>query len=273
MKISEEKKVVNKGCELHYWVYKAKEKVCHKEWIIFLHGAGCDHEMFQSQIEIVPDTYNVLCWDARGHGLSSPVGDEFSTYTMLEDLLIVMKNEDIKEAVFVGHSMGGHLAQQFLYFYPENVRGLVLIGCLNQIRVLTKKDKYVFKIAPYFLKWYPWDKLINLAVHLCGVKPETRLYLAQHYYNMGQELFIKVFLEAMTFVQEDPSYRINKPVLVLCGKKDRLPGIRKAAPKWLKRNKKCKVCMIDNAGHNANQDNPEKVNELLLEFINNYHIY
>jgi pimeloyl-ACP methyl ester carboxylesterase len=272
MKVSEEKKIVNKGCEVYYWVCKAKEKENNNKWIIFLHGAGLDHEMFHKQLEVIPDTYNILRWDARGHGMSVPVGDDFSVHIMLEDLLIMMKNEKIKEAIFVGHSMGGNIAQQFLYFYPENVSALVLIGCMDQTRVLTKKDKYLFKIAPYLLKWCPWEKIISIGSHACSVKPETKIYIAKHYYNMGKELFTKVFLESITSVQEDPDYRINKPLLVLCGKKDRLPGIKKAAPKWLKRNKKCKVYMIEDAGHNANQDNPEKTNEILLEFIKNYNI-
>ncbi len=273
MRVSEEKKIVNKGCGLHYWVYRAKEKECNNEWIIFLHGAGYDHEMFQKQLEVIPDTYNILCSDARGHGLSVPMGDDFSIHLMLEDLLIMMKNEKIKDAIFVGHSMGGNVAQLFLYFYPENVKGLVLIGCMNPMRVLTNKDKYLFRITPYLLKWCPWEKFISIASYLGGVKPETRIYIAKHYYNMGKELLLKVFLEAMTCLQEDSSYHINKPLLILCGKREYLLGVKKSAPKFQKRNKKCKVYMIENAGHNANQDNPEKTNELLLEFIKNYNDY
>ncbi|MDR0409166.1 MAG: alpha/beta hydrolase, partial [Spirochaetaceae bacterium] len=55
----------NLSCEIYYWYKKARSN----NYVILLHGAGCDHVMFKNQI-CVFDNYNIIVWDARGHGLS-----------------------------------------------------------------------------------------------------------------------------------------------------------------------------------------------------------
>lgn len=37
-------------------------------YIVFLHGAGCDHRMFEPQLPIFDEDYNLLLWDARPKG-------------------------------------------------------------------------------------------------------------------------------------------------------------------------------------------------------------
>ena len=54
------------SCEIHYWYKKGNSD----DYIILLHGAGCDHLMFENQIAIFGNDYTIIAWDARGHGLS-----------------------------------------------------------------------------------------------------------------------------------------------------------------------------------------------------------
>ncbi len=61
-----ERTLRSEGCELHYWV---KQTDSYK-WILFLHGAGCDHRMFERQFPAIPEDFNIVAWDARGHGRS-----------------------------------------------------------------------------------------------------------------------------------------------------------------------------------------------------------
>lgn len=47
-----------------------KEKT---EWILFIHAAFVNHNMFQTQIDYFRDKYNILTLDIIGHGKSTKV--------------------------------------------------------------------------------------------------------------------------------------------------------------------------------------------------------
>jgi len=57
----------------------------------------------------------VLLWDARGHGLSRPMGKEFSISLLVDDILAIMNKEGIHKATFVGQSMGGNSTRNGLF--------------------------------------------------------------------------------------------------------------------------------------------------------------
>ncbi len=44
------------GCPIHYWISNNHSK----DWLVFLHGVGCDHRMFKEQIKDVFKNYNIL---------------------------------------------------------------------------------------------------------------------------------------------------------------------------------------------------------------------
>lgn len=78
----------NKGCDIHYWHRPGKSS----EHIVFLHGAGCDHRMFEPQLPIFNDTCHLLLWDARGHGLSRlDSGKRFSFDDMFDDFFQALR--------------------------------------------------------------------------------------------------------------------------------------------------------------------------------------
>jgi len=68
-------------------------------------------------------------------------------------------------------------------------------------------------------------------------------------------------------LHEDIAYRFHQPVLLLCGVDDKLGNIRKVAEPWAKEDSNCTLHLIEHANHNANQDNPVKVNELITDFL------
>jgi pimeloyl-ACP methyl ester carboxylesterase len=71
-------------------------------------------------------------------------------------------------------------------------------------------------------------------------------------------------------LHEDEDYYIDKPLLLICGEHDNTGNIKKIAKSWASREPKCEFHWIADAGHCANQDNPEAVNKLLLPFLARY---
>ena len=90
------------GCCLHYWLGGPSEAPL----VVFTHGATVDHHEWDATLPLVSEKYRLLVWDVRGHGLSRPA--PFNLAQGVDDLLAILDRLQVKEAVFVGHSMGGN---------------------------------------------------------------------------------------------------------------------------------------------------------------------
>lgn len=76
--------------------------------------------------------YSVVTYDHRGHGDSTSGADGVGIDRLGKDLKEVVEELDIKDAVLVGHSMGGMASMSFALQFPEiaerRFRSLVLVG-------------------------------------------------------------------------------------------------------------------------------------------------
>src|SRR5690606_15921459 len=111
------------GVKIYYWA-GGKENA---PWVVFTHGATIDHREWVGTLPVVAEHFQVLTWDVRGHGKSRPA--KLSIKETLHDLLAILDELNITEAYFVGHSMGGNIHQEFVFHFPERVKGMVFLGC------------------------------------------------------------------------------------------------------------------------------------------------
>ena len=100
----------------------------HTEWILFIHAAFVNHNMFQTQIDYFRDKYNILTLDIIGHGKSTKVRKGDSIDKMSAWISEILKTEKIEKIHIVGISLGAVLAQDFANQYPEAVQSLACFG-------------------------------------------------------------------------------------------------------------------------------------------------
>ena len=93
--------------------------------LVFLHGGGLDHRMWEAQATRFARTQRVLVVDARGHGESSTAT---AAYRHCDDVAAVLRALDLERAVLVGLSMGGGVAVDTALEHPGLVAGLVVSG-------------------------------------------------------------------------------------------------------------------------------------------------
>ncbi|MCL2380174.1 MAG: alpha/beta hydrolase [Treponema sp.] len=254
----------NLGCEVHYW----HKKGTRNDYVILLHGAGCDHLMFEKQAGIFESGYNVIAWDARGHGLSRLENRKFSFDDMYSDCLALFSIHNIEKAIVIGQSMGGNLAQNIAYSRPELVSKLVLIGCTKNNQALTAVEKISLKLAGFIFACYPWKALIRQSVNACGTTEYTKAYAKQCFERIEKGDFIEIMMSLLASLREGGAHTLSQPVLLICGSNDRTGNIKKAMKRWAKEENR-QLRMIENAGHNANQDDPHEVNKHIALFIAN----
>lgn len=254
----------NKGCEIHYWHRLGKAS----DFIILLHGAGCDHRMFDPQLPVLDERYPLLLWDALGHGLSQLAPNiKFSFEDMLDDFFRLCEIHQISSAILIGQSMGGNLAQEILSRRPEMVSKLILIDCTKNTGRLTPAEKLTLKLTKPVFYCYPWKTLIRQSADACGNTEAVKQYVRGCFSRMKKSDFTAVMLGLMACLHEDEAYRFPKPVLLLCGADDRSGNIRKIAGSWAESEPNCTLQMIRDAGHNSNQDNPDAVNQAIRNFL------
>jgi len=96
--------------------------------LLLIHGMGGSSENWRAVIEPLAKDHTVISPDLPGHGHSAPGGGDYSVGGLaagLRDLLLVLGHE---HATLVGHSLGGGIAMQFAYQFPEIVERLVLVS-------------------------------------------------------------------------------------------------------------------------------------------------
>jgi pimeloyl-ACP methyl ester carboxylesterase len=96
--------------------------------LLLLHGIGNNCQTWAGVIGRLAESHTVIAPDLLGHGDSDkPRGDySIAAYANgMRDLLSVL---DIEQATVVGHSLGGGIALQFAYQFPERCERLALVG-------------------------------------------------------------------------------------------------------------------------------------------------
>jgi pimeloyl-ACP methyl ester carboxylesterase len=96
--------------------------------ILLIHGIGDSSDTWRESIPSLSRDFTVVAPDLLGHGRSDKPRADYSVAgyaNAMRDLLSVL---GIERATVVGHSLGGGVAMQFAYQYPERCERLVLVS-------------------------------------------------------------------------------------------------------------------------------------------------
>lgn len=109
--------------------------------VILLHGVTSSLAMWYNGVfPALSETHRVTAYDLRGHGLSTLTPTGYTSEALARDLGALMEALEIRNAVLIGHSFGGAIALHTAYFYPERVRGVVMLdsglACLRYLRII-----------------------------------------------------------------------------------------------------------------------------------------
>ncbi|HRZ76190.1 MAG TPA: alpha/beta fold hydrolase [Bacteroidales bacterium] len=96
--------------------------------VLFLvHGFLESSTMWEDLIIKLQQDYRCIAIDLPGHGRTSTFASTHSMAFMAMLTNLVMERESIPEATFIGHSMGGYVALQYLRTYNRKLSGLILL--------------------------------------------------------------------------------------------------------------------------------------------------
>jgi len=234
--------------------------------LVLLHGFPFDHTIWEPVIGKLNHGIHIIAPDLRGHGRSKSTHSGYSMRDMASDVIQILDQLHIKNAVIAGHSMGGYVALEISRTFPERVLGLILVSAHIYADTITKKqsriesvDKMKQQGAAVVL-----DKLAEVLTHNEMIKVFCR----------NAAIHIDVFgavgaqyAMANRASSEEIWKTSENPTMVIAGIDDQIIPIEKSRSFALLP-KNNYLVEIKDAGHMPMLEAPDEVSKALNQFIN-----
>jgi pimeloyl-ACP methyl ester carboxylesterase len=229
--------------------------------ILFSHGFGATLHMFDPQVKALAAAYRVIRWDMRGHGeTESPdIPAAYSQQRTVEDMNALLDDREVDTVVLAGMSLGGTMSLAYRARYPDRVRGLVLIDSgpgFQRDESRERWNEYAEGIA---------QALESGDTSVLGHSFETRD--AKHRSLACLALAARGMMKQHGTHIIDSLKNIRVPTLIIVGGDDE--AFLASADAMAAKIPKAEKHVIPDTGHAPNLDQPEIVNELLLNFLKN----
>lgn len=257
--------------DIHYWINEVRlPEQC---TLVFLPGLTADHRLFEKQLEYFEGKCNAFVWDAPGHGASWPFRLDFDLMDKARWLDEILNSEDFHNCILVGQSMGGYVGQAYMELFPGKLRGFISIDSAPlQRKYVTGAEIWLLKRMEPVYRYYPWKWLLKSGSEGCAETPYGIGLMREimmtydgdkdRYARLSGHGF-RMLAEAM---EADLPYRVDCPALLLCGVHDRAGSAKSYNRRW-SRESGIPIVWLEGAGHNSNTDQPDRVNQLIAEFL------
>ena len=164
--------------------------------------------------------------------------------------------------VLAGHSFGGAIALMYALRYPQELKGIIIIGSGARLRVhpmfLTPCEE---AIKGNGQKWY------ELVEEMYRLAPEDyRREVVEKQKAIGPAVMLNDFLCCDKFDIVDRVHEMKLPALVICGELDVMTPVKYANYLGAKI-ANSRVVIVPKAGHFVLAEKPEVVNKAIDDFL------
>ena len=252
--------------------------------VLFIHGILGSQGQWAHLVKVMDDDHRVVVPDLFGHGESAkPLGD-YSLSAHAATMRDLLDHLGIERVTLVGHSLGGGIAMQFYYLFPERVERLVLVasgGLGREVNLVLRSATLpgaaqvlsVLASAPVLS---PIGALGRGASKI-GWRPGADVgAIWRGFSSLGDRESRQAFLATTRAVIDLGGQSISAhdhlegalpvPTLIVWGSKDRMipvahaRSVQRALPD-------CRLELFEGAGHFPHLDDPDRFARVLREFI------
>ena len=253
------------------------------EAIVLLHGMAGSSDTWRSLIGPLSRKYRVIAPDLLGHGSSTKPRTDYSLGALSVLIRDVINELDITQATFVGHSLGGGIAMQFVYQHPDYVQRLVLInsgglgpdvGMLLRLASLPGAELVLPIIAAKRLL-APGERVWSL-MRKAGIESPRGEEMWRHYRSLSDGPTRQAFLRTVRAVIDHRGQavsalnrlntRMDFPVMAIWGDRDAMIPVAHAYAAQQVR-PDVRVEVLTDVGHFPHAERPAEVAELIDDFI------
>ena len=114
--------------------------------LVFSNSLGTDYRIWDGVVDRLNGQFRTICYDQRGHGLSSVPLAPYSIADHAADLAGLLDGLGVDSAIICGLSIGGMIAQQLASDRPDLVRALILSDTAHAIGPRDIWDKRIEQV-------------------------------------------------------------------------------------------------------------------------------
>lgn len=245
--------------------------------IVFLSETACDGEVWKIyQVPEFSQDHRVIIHDYRGIGRSGKPSFDYTTKMFCEDVAALMDHLGAEDAIVVGHSMGGRVAQLLALDHPKKVRKLVLASTGAHF---PQTKGLPLKICKEMIEWgyekYERDHsiLVGFTDEFAKQYPErVERYLEVRMQNLCPvEFSLRHILARQSHDTSGRLKEIRQPTLILVGEDDRNMTSEinhKTSSDILAQGiPNSKLVVLPNERHSYFFGNPDGVHKIIRDFI------
>ncbi len=252
--------------------------------VLFIHGILGSQRQWEHLIDRMDDDHRVLLPDLFGHGESAKPFGDYSLSAHAAAMRDLLDRLGIERVTFVGHSLGGGIAMQFFYLFPERVERLVLVssgGLGREVSMLLRSATLpgaaqvlsVVASAPVLSR----VEALGRGASKVGWRPGADVSAVwRGFSSLGEGESRRAFLATTRAVIDIGGQSISAhdhlqgalpiPTLIVWGSNDRMIPASHALS-LEKHLPDCRVEMFEGAGHFPHLDDPDRFARVLREFI------
>jgi pimeloyl-ACP methyl ester carboxylesterase len=224
--------------------------------LIFIHGAGNTGLVWHYQTE----------YFAASDAISLPGHPQGKPCTSVDDyaewLHRYVQDRGYSQPVLVGHSMGGAVAQMYALNYPQDVKGLILIGTGARLRV---RPDFLSLLEAGIEAPATWLK--NLVEPFYSrVDPAVKEKVIKKVAEVGAAVQLNDFRCCDKFDIMGRVHQVTAPTLVICGTDDDMTPV-KFSQYLANKIAAAKLVVIESGSHFVFMEKPEEVNRAIEEFL------
>ncbi len=226
--------------------------------VLLLHGAGENHLVWPIGLRRLPGTI-VYAVDLPGHGKSSGMGrSTIADYAAW--VISLLDALHLPAAIFIGHSMGGAIAQQLALTHPDRTAALVLVATSAKLRVapqlldLARND---FPAAVELASEWEWGPTAPTEIKELG---------KQQLWTNSPAILLDDYRACDAFDVREQLKTIAVPVLIVAGESDRLTPL-KHATFMAEQIPQARLCTVPEAGHMVMLEAADTVTQAVTDFL------
>ena len=96
--------------------------------LVMIHGLGDEADTWRHIIKPLSEDYHILSVDLPGFGRSILPEEKLTPVFLLKIMKSLLNESGLEKVVLIGNSLGGILAHAYSLKYPDQIKGLVLVG-------------------------------------------------------------------------------------------------------------------------------------------------
>ncbi len=269
--------------------------------ILLIHGFGASKKHWRYNQDFLGKTFNCYAIDLLGFGESSQPKALLNyethkknsikySFDLWSNQISSFCSEVIKSPVYlVGNSIGGVIALKAAEILQDECKGAILIDCAQRTmddKRLNKSDILMNLFRP-IIKTLVRQRIISNTLFARAANPKIIKKILEQAYPSGKNIdaelieilyepsrrknskeafrgFINLFDD---YLAPDLFNKVNIPIQLIWGEKDPWESLDEAK-EWKKKfSNITRLDIIKGAGHCPHDEEPEKTNQLICEFL------